>query len=66
MRPMARRIPALALLAVIDCSIAGCYTHTIREEGIGSRDKQIYEPNANEPDMIDEAMFGNTQKKKKQ
>ncbi len=64
MRRLSRRIQVLLLASVVGGSAVGCYKHTIRTEGIGVHDPDVYEPNRGEPDLIDDAMWGEQPDKK--
>ena len=64
MRRLPRKIQTLLLVSVVGGSAAGCYKHTIRTQGIGAPDTDVYEPNRGEPDLIDDALFGKQPDKK--
>ena len=52
--------------AVIASSLAGCYERVIRAEGAGSKNVDIYEPNvSDQPDLLDEIMWGKQSRDKK-
>ena len=65
MRNRLSRLVAVGVLAGFGAVSTGCYERVIRAEGIGADRVDTYEPNSKEePDVLDDIMWGKQPKKK--
>ncbi len=65
MRNRLPRLVAALVLAGLGAVATGCYERVIRAEGIGANRVDTYEPNSkDEPDILDDIMWGKQPKKK--
>ncbi len=65
MRNRLPRLVAVLVLVGLGAAATGCYERVIRAEGIGANRVDTYEPNSkDEPDLLDDLMWGKQPGKK--